>query len=490
MAQRTRVPAAAVLTLALAAGAGVAGTVVAATAAPAPAVRVTQLVVRPDGVWRVAADGTNTARLRGTRGAVDVAWAPNGRELAFERAGVVHLLNADGSGIRAVLRGSSPAWSPDGRRLAVVRDGRIVVARRNGRAVHALTDGPADAAPAWAPGGGRIAFVRDGVVSVVSLATRAVSAVAPGADPAWSPDGRRIAFATPSGIASAATDGSDVRIETLSAGDRAPAWASDMTTLDVVQQDNTIVTHAQDGTRSAIGPGTAFDRRAVPVRPELLPDLDQRAPSRVAVAPIGGRYKLGFASAVDNVGRGPLWIRGTRAGAAMHARQLVRVRNGAVERHLDAGAVKYTWSPTHSHWHLLRFVSYELRRADDDELVVSDRKSGFCLADHYGEARNVRPGPPVFLGNCRAGQPGARSVDQGSSVGYTDRYPPHFHGQNLDLRDVPAGIYVLVHRANPDGRLRERRYDNNAASVRLRLTRPGGVPQVRVLRSCEGAAHC
>jgi hypothetical protein len=81
-------------------------------------------------------------------------------------------------------------------------------------------------------------------------------------------------------------------------------------------------------------------------------------------------------------------------------------------------------------------------------------------------------------------------VEQGSSVGYTDRYPAHFHGQNVDLTGVPAGVYVLVHRANPDRWLRERSYGNNTASVRLRLTRPGGVPRVRVLRSCEGAERC
>ena len=102
----------------------------------------------------------------------------------------------------------------------------------------------------------------------------------------------------------------------------------------------------------------------------------------------------------------------------------------------------------------------------------------------------MRPGRPTFLGNCAAGAPGARTVEQGSSVGFTDRYPAHFHGQNVDLTRARPGIYVLVNRANPDGLLRERRYDNNAAAIRLRLTRPGGVPHVQVLRSCEGTERC
>jgi hypothetical protein len=103
----------------------------------------------------------------------------------------------------------------------------------------------------------------------------------------------------------------------------------------------------------------------------------------------------------------------------------------------------------------------------------------------------VRPAPPVFLGNCGAGNRALRNIEQGSSRGYTDRYYPHYHGQNVDLTGVPSGVYVLVHRANPDFLLRERRYDNNAASVRIRITRgPGAAPSVRVLRTCEGRERC
>jgi hypothetical protein len=222
----------------------------------------------------------------------------------------------------------------------------------------------------------------------------------------------------------------------------------------------------------------------------LLPDLDQRAPANVALANVGGRYRLGFASAVDNLGPGVLWLRGIRSGSAMRARQLVRTDGGATETHHDAGTMRYTWSSTHSHWHYLGFERYELRRASDYALVGRDRKTGFCLADHYGHARRARPGPPVFLGHCGAGDPRRRSVEQGSSRGYTDRYPAHFHGQNIDLTGVPAGIYFLVHRANPNGLLRERRYDNNAASVRIRLVRAGGVASVRVLRTCEARERC
>jgi hypothetical protein len=463
--------------------------VVATTSAAAPGpMRTELLVVRDDGVWKVPMQSGPARRLPGTRGAVAAAWAPSGRELAFERDGFVYAVNSDGTGARTLLRGGDPSWSADGRRIAFVREGRIVVARRNGSSAFAITSGPTDMRPAWAPDGRRLAFVRDGVVSVVSSSGGPVSPLLAGSDPDWSRDGR-IAFASPAGVATASADGTDVRLVSLATGSTSPAFSPDTSELVVIREGN-VIAYASDGATRALGAGTRVDARRVPVRTELLPDLDQRAPRRIAVALIRGRYKLGFESSVDNVGRGPVWLRSTRVGRTMTARQLVRVAGGGVESHVDAGVLRYTWSSTHTHWHLMRFERYELRRARDFSLVARDRKSGFCLADHYGTARRTRPVRPFFLGNCAQGAPGARTVEQGSSVGYTDRYPPHFHGQNVELAGVPAGVYVLVHRANPDRWLRERRYDNNTASVRLRLTRSGGVPRVRVLRSCEGSERC
>jgi hypothetical protein len=95
-----------------------------------------------------------------------------------------------------------------------------------------------------------------------------------------------------------------------------------------------------------------------------------------------------------------------------------------------------------------------------------------------------------FLGDCEQHNPAATSVVQGTSPGFTDRYPAFFHGQNVDITGLPAGVYVLVHRANPGIRLRELRYDNNAASVRIRLGWAAGRPHVRILRRCPDTAAC
>ena len=349
-----------------------------------------------------------------------------------------------------------PDWSPDHRRVVFVRQepGRrgssLWVVRRDGGGAYRLTAGEQVVAmPAWSPDGTTIAF--------------AASPLAGGSFDIWTVPAR---------------GGRPRRVLSGPAEQVAPRWGRTGKLGELrIEPGEPLPERTQDLDTPQSGPR------------ELLPDFDQRAPFRLTVA----GTKLGFASATDNVGDGPIWIRGSRFSAAlpMRARQLVRLSDGTVREYPDAGRLRYTPESTHTHWHLLDFQRYELRRGDGT-LVVRDRKSGFCLADHYGyAARRVAAfRGPRFLGNCAASQPRVLSVVQGSSPGYTDLYPPHFHGQNLELRGVPAGIYVLVHRANPEERLEELDYANNAASLRIRLTWRGSTPHVKTLRVCEGSERC
>ena len=362
-------------------------------------------------------------------------------------------------GDRQVTRGgtdSDPDWSPDRRRLAFVRqdpDGRsssLYVIRRDGGGLQRLTR----------------------VREVVAM-------------PAWRGDGRLLAY-TASPLAGGSFDvwtvGLDGKAPRLVAGGPAeqiaPAFdRSGKVTVRLLTPGDEFPVKTSDSGTQQVGPR------------ELLPDLDQRSPFRLTIA----GTKLGFASATDNVGEGPVWVRGSRPSAAgtMRATQLVRMSDRSVRTYPDAGRLRYTPSSSHTHWHLLGFQRYELRTLAGD-LVVRDRKSGFCLADHYGlAARRVTAFTGgSFYGNCAQSNPGALAVEQGTSIGFTDLYPAHFHGQNLELRGVPAGIYVLVHRANPDQRLEEIDYTNNDASLRVRLSWSGGTPHVETLRTCQASADC
>jgi hypothetical protein len=81
-------------------------------------------------------------------------------------------------------------------------------------------------------------------------------------------------------------------------------------------------------------------------------------------------------------------------------------------------------------------------------------------------------------------------VTQGISVGFGDAYAPNLEGQYLPLNGLRAGRYVLVHRVNAGRGLREQRFDNNAASVLIRLRWRRGVPHVSLLARCPHSAKC
>lgn len=391
-------------------------------------------VTRGD-LWVMDRDGTHRVLL--VKDADEPAWSPNGRRLAFVRKGSVWTIRADGEDERRLARGAHPDWSPDGSRLAFDRDGEVYTSLWWNAGL--LRDAGAGSDPAYAPDG-RLAVVRDGTIVAGGRL------VAEGTSPDWSPDGRL-------------------------------AWVRDG-----------VIYVAGRRYHRGFQPAWRPPLRAR----ELLPDFDQRAPSGLVIAGGPGRWLLGFTSLVDNLGPGPSILVGVRPSGAvrMAGTQRVRLANGAARTYANVAQLRYTNSPPHHHWHLMRFDSFELR-ALDGRTLVRDQKSGFCLADHWGAAPGFYPGRhPVFLGDCEQYHPEATRVTMGTSPGYTDRYPAFFHGQNVNITGVPAGVYDLLHRVNASMELHELRYDNDAASVRLRLSWHDGTPRVRILRSCQASASC
>ena len=107
--------------------------------------------------------------------------APSGGKIVFTRTvdasredrRELHVMNADGSGLRKLTRGVSddtdPVWAPDGRRIAFVSQRprspkvwtfNIYLVNSNGGAVRRLTDSRWSDSPVWSPDGSRIAFIR------------------------------------------------------------------------------------------------------------------------------------------------------------------------------------------------------------------------------------------------------------------------------------------------------------------------------------------
>ncbi|HEX3807356.1 MAG TPA: lysyl oxidase family protein, partial [Gaiellaceae bacterium] len=353
---------------------------------------------------------------------------------AFTRDGWVYTVRVDGEDARRLAPGANPAWSPDGARIALDRGEEIVTLRWYGGGVK---DAGAGTDPAYASDG-RLAVAVNGEIVVDG------TTIAEGESPAWSPNGKQLAYER---------DGEIYVGDTPLHKGTQPAW------------------------------------RPQPRVQELLPDFAQRPPSGLTIGGSAGNWQLGFTSLVDNVGLGPSTFAGVRPPGSkrMIGTQRVLLSNGKWRTYRNVAQFRYVNSPPHHHWHLMRFDSFELRTLTGTTLV-RDRKSGFCLADHWGLAPGRWPNrSPHFLGNCGQYDPQATHVVMGTTPGFTDRYPAFFHGQNVDITGVPAGVYDLVHRVNASMRLRELRYDNDAASVRIRLSWAGRTPRVTVLRSCLAA---
>jgi dipeptidyl aminopeptidase/acylaminoacyl peptidase len=468
------------------------------------------LVTTSAGIVAVAPDLTRKTVIADAQ---DAAYSPDGTLIAFARAGDVWLANSDGSGQRRLVTTPhvvewGPSWLPDGQtivytasvdgrrqirmlqlptapskriapsnaeeysatvsrtgRLAFVstRDGaaEVYVAQPNGEAVQPFDTTP-PAIPladphnlAWSPDGTKLAYdatLEDGTSVLVIDDGTTQTQLTVGENPVWAPTGTRIAVATPTGLASTSLDGTDVR---------------------------------------RLRAGKPLDWRVVPVGTPRFPNLVQRPPSGLVVERIGAHWTLGFTSMVDNRGPGILWIRALRAPGSkvMAVHQLVQLASGGVRIDQGSGELKYVNAFPHHHWHFLGFDRYELLSAGNFELRVRDHKSGFCIADHYGTAIGVPHGPPRFLGNCAQFHPEAREVEEGESVGYTDKYPAFFHGQQLDITHVRAGNYWLVHTANQDFHLRESNYNDDTASLLIRLTWHEGSPTVTPIRACL-RVHC
>lgn len=219
-----------------------------------------------------------------------------------------------------------------------------------------------------------------------------------------------------------------------------------------------------------------------PVRAETLlcPDLVMKKPHglRLDRRINPGRVVLRAGNSIDNVGLGPAELFGVRTSRYfMRARQRI-YRRGGGRLGISTGArlhFKYV-AGQRRYWKFLYAAKFELWRIDAQGRRVRKVKRGpkvsYCLRDLRRTRPRARSPRRRVYPACNT-SPRTRKVRLGTSVGWSDIYPPAYPEQYLDVTGL-RGCFAYRHTADPRNGIYESNERNNSAQVFVRLPfRPG-----------------
>ena len=216
----------------------------------------------------------------------------------------------------------------------------------------------------------------------------------------------------------------------------------------------------------------------------LCPDLVMRPPSDLTLdrRTSPGRLLLRAANSIDNVGAGPVELRGRRDGrATMSVKQRIqRVGGGRLTLATRARLLFYPIPGQNRYWKVRQAARFELWSLDADgnraRLVRTGPKLHYCFRDL--ERRNPsRRSPRRRVYPACDQSPRTRAVTLGTSVGWSDVYPDSYHEQWIDVTGL-RGRFAFAHVADPGDGIFESREDNNRSqtlvTLPMRAGRKGG----------------
>ena len=184
-------------------------------------------------------------------------------------------------------------------------------------------------------------------------------------------------------------------------------------------------------------------------------------------------------NSINSVGRGPAELFGVRDSRnGMRARQRIYKRGGGKIGIATGARLLFKPIPGQgAYWKFLHAAEFELFRRDGEgrrgKRVRRGPKVSYCLRDLDHSRPSLPRSPRGFRYPACNQSAKTRKVTLGTSVGWSDVYPPGYHEQWIDVTGL-RGCFDFVHTADPRNGIYESNEDNNSATVTVRLPfRPG-----------------
>jgi Lysyl oxidase len=237
-------------------------------------------------------------------------------------------------------------------------------------------------------------------------------------------------------------------------------------------------------------PGSAPSRVRLDENPCLTPrvhqlncpDLVMKRPFGLYASREGRRTLLHAGNSIDSVGRGPVELFGVRESLRyMRARQRVYQRGGGRIGLRTGARLQFKFAHLGRRWwkffHAARFELWRLdRRGRRTRRVRVGPKVAYCLRDLAHSRPRLPRSPRRQVYPACSTSPLKKKATLGTSVGWSDVYPPTYPEQWIDVTGL-RGCFAYVHIADPLNGIYESDEDNNEAQVIVRLPWQGTVNQ-------------
>ena len=217
------------------------------------------------------------------------------------------------------------------------------------------------------------------------------------------------------------------------------------------------------------------------------PDLEMKRPFGLKLdrKVVPGRVVLRAGNSIDSVGRGPAELHGIRTSRyLMKGRQRIFRRDGTRLGITTGARLFFKFVPGQlRYWKFHRAAAFQLWRIDPEgrrtALVRRGPKISYCLRDLERSRSGLARSPATRVYPACSTNRRQRRVTIGTSVGWSDVYPPGYPEQWVDVTGL-RGCFAYRHIADPGNGIFESNERNNTATTVVRLPFRAG------LQTCPG----